>query len=222
VLRVACVLKSGGDYRPEHVAALREGVGRHMRRTPYRFVCFTDNPKSVSACSEPIPLTQGWSGWWSKLEMFDGRLTGPVLFFDLDTVIVGPLDDLALGHSFTVLRNFYDLDKKISSGVMAWRVDLRGIYNKFRRAPERFMREGKSVNFWGDQGFIQKNTPVGLTFWQDLHPGKVVSFKVDCVPKVTIPAGASVVSFHGKPRPWQLDRTQQQWFGMRDASPVRT
>lgn len=217
MLRVACVLKTGGDFLPEHVAALREGVRRHLRRTPYRFACFTDSPW-VEA-DEVLPLKMGWPGWWSKLEMFDGRLSGPVLYFDLDTVIVGSLDDLAIGHRFTVLRNFY-YPSKIGSGMMAWREDLRSLHRRFSQAPKRFIKEFKTPQRWGDQGFINKFSPVPPGIWQDVHPGKVVSFKLECLSRGRVPSGASVVCFHGKPRPWDLDRTTRSWFGKSDASPV--
>ena len=41
MLTVACVLRSGPEYRAEHVAALAAGVIRHLSRR-YRFVCLTD------------------------------------------------------------------------------------------------------------------------------------------------------------------------------------
>lgn len=215
MLQVACVLKSGPLYHPKHVQALRLGVQKHLQHTPYVFVCLTDHPEVEADLI--LPLKNRWPGWWSKIELFDGRLSGnPVLYFDLDTILTGPLDDMALGHKFTVLRNFY-FSRKIGSGLMAWDADLSVIHRQFKMAPVRWMREFKSADRWGDQAFIHRYTPIEPDKWQDLHPGKVVSFKIDCVPAGRVPQGASVVCFHGPPRPWQLDRTQRAWFGMRDA-----
>lgn len=207
-LTVACVLRSGGDYKPAHVAHLRDGVRRHLKMA-HRFVCLTD----LSVDCQMIPLRNNWPGWWSKIELFhpDLRTLGPVLFFDLDTVIVGPLDGLALGHSFTVLENFWHADR-IGSGMMAWNADLSAIYDAFARAPYRFIREYRASEKWGDQGFIKDHAPVEPERWQRKHPGKIVSYKMHCRPGVDrmsptagsprVPPAASVVCFHGKPRPW--------------------
>lgn len=213
MLRVACVLRSGGAFGPEAVAALRSGVQRWMRRTPHRFVCLTD--MSGVGADEVLPLREGWPGWWSKIELFDGRLSGPVLYIDLDTIITGPLDDIALGHKFTVLRNFLRAEC-IGSGLMAWCEDLRAIHRAFSLKPHAFMREYRTMRLWGDQAFILRHTPVQLDYWQRLHPGKVVSFKLHCMPEGRVPRGASVVCFHGPPRPWNMSVTQRQWFDTED------
>jgi len=52
----------------------------------------------------------------------------------------------------------------------------------------------------GDQGFL--NSVLKPELWQKVLPGKVVSYKVDC--QNAIPDEASVVCFHGKPRPWDI------------------
>lgn len=159
-----------------------------------------------------IPLRHDWPKWWPKIELFHPDMPRPVLFADLDTIICGPLDDVALGHQFTVLENFWHKDR-IGSGMMAWDCDLSAIYTAFAQAPARFMREYVTQERWGDQGFIKAHSPVEPERWQRKHPGKVVSYKHHCRPgvnpkmsiigKPVIPAGASVVCWHGQPRPWK-------------------
>lgn len=211
MVTVACVLKSGGVYTAAHVSALRDAVAQHLS-LPHRFVCFAD--KKVDC--EVIPLTQGWKGWWSKLELFDGRLTGPVFYLDLDTRITGSLDDIVLGHRFTVLRNFwaeaYREPERIGSGLMAWNTDLSAIYRAFTAQPRRFMREYVSTAHWGDQAFVKEHTPITMARWQDKHPGRIVSFKKHVLPNGGVPLGASVCVFHGSPRPWDLTPKQAGWF----------
>ena len=117
MLTVACVLKSGGTYTPEWVGRLRAGVKRHLPRE-HMFVCLSD----VDVPSMRIPLEHDWPGWWSKMELF--RLPGPILYFDLDTAIVGSLSDIAdyiaeAKAPFTMLRDFYAPSHR-GSGVMAW------------------------------------------------------------------------------------------------------
>ena len=95
-LTVACVLRTGPDFRPEHVLALHNGVRRNLS-IPYRFVCLTDQVAEVSKLGiEARPLPHRWPGWWAKLNLFaPGMFAGPVLYFDLDSMVIGKLDDIA-------------------------------------------------------------------------------------------------------------------------------
>lgn len=207
MLNVCCVLRSGGDFTPEHVAHLHEGVRRHLQ-TPHTFLCLTDMAVHCLA----MPLRNNWPRWWSKAELFHPDIPRPVLYADLDSLIVGPLDDIALGHRFTVLENFWSTDR-IGSGMMAWDCDLSAIYNAFAKSPDKFIKEYRTQAKWGDQGFINDHTPVSMDRWQRKHPGKVVSYKHHCRPgvdprlqiigKPVVPVGASVICYHGAPRPWE-------------------
>src|SRR5262245_61940013 len=94
MLTIACVLKSGGIYDATWVARLRDGVARHLPLT-HRFVCLSD----VEVPCERIPLEHDWPGWWAKVELF--KLKAPVLFFDLDTAIVGDLENIGV-HAHAV------------------------------------------------------------------------------------------------------------------------
>jgi hypothetical protein len=199
MLTVACVLKSGGDYKPSHVLALRDGVARNLT-LPHSFVCLSD----MKVSCETIPLLRGWPGWFSKLELFrPGIFEGPVVYWDLDTIIVGSLDPIALGHKFTVLENFWRPDR-IGSGMMAWDCDLSKIYTDFLGNPDRFISLYRTPEKWGDQAFIKDHTPVRPELWQRKFPGKVVSYKIHCRDKGRVPDGASVICHHGQPRPWHV------------------
>jgi hypothetical protein len=158
-LTVVCVLKTGGEYTPGHVERLREDVEANLT-LDHRFVCVTDD---VVTCQN-VRLKHGWPGWWSKIELFrPGVLRGPVLYLDLDTRIVSNIDDIALGHRFTILHNMSRGKGWPGSGVMAWDADLSGIYQAFAQDPNRWMRECTTSDCWGDQGFIGRTfTQVGL------------------------------------------------------------
>lgn len=137
-----------------------------------------------------------------------GLFNGPVIFLDLDTTICGPLDDIALGHKFTVLRNVWVAapHRRIGSGVMAWNTkeapELVRLYETFRSDPKRHMRQPQRPDNLGDQGFIQRHTPIEPERWQDKHPGRVVSWRKNC-PNGIVPKGASIICFGGKVRPWR-------------------
>jgi len=203
-LTVASVLRSGGDFTPEHVQQLRHAVATNLHR-PHRFVCLSD--MKVPGI-EVIPLTHSWPKWFSKIELFrPGIFEGPVAYLDLDTWITNSLDDLlAWRGEFAMLSDFYS-PKEAASGMMMWTPSpvSEAVYPEFLAAdPERVMRRFEGV---GDQGFIRSVVPAPDRI-QNLFPGKVVSWKADCA-KNGIPHSASVVCFHGQPRPWVIqDETE--------------
>lgn len=194
-MRVLTVLRSGGEYRPEHVERLAAQVEKH--NPGLEFACLSD-----VAVPGWIKARHDWPGWWCKMEAF--RLPGPILYMDLDTSVVGDLTPLLdVPERFTVLRDFNYPAREMGSGVMAWRGDTSGLYLLFAEDPARHMAENQTARWWGDQGFIERNT-ASRAYWQDVAPGAVVSWKKHC--GHGIPAGARVVAFHGKPRPWEVER----------------
>lgn len=207
MLTVACVLRSGPEYKASHVAALRDDVTKHLT-VPHRFVCLSD----CDVPCERIPLAHRWPGYWSKIELFrPGLFDGMALYIDLDSAIVKQLNDLtAYPHRFTMLRDFY-WPEFPASGVMAWSVDLSAIYHAFAANPKPYMLAKPTRGAWGDQGVIAKCAPVAPEFWQDIFPRKIVSYKAHVRkpqhPRESgdgcVPADAALVAYHGRPRPWQ-------------------
>lgn len=195
--RILTVLRSGGEYRPEHVERLRDQCARHAPRVTFSCLSDVDVPGHV-------PMGHDWPGWWSKIEAF--RLTGPILYMDLDTTVVGdlgPLLEIAERERFTALRDFLPhTGRELASGVMAWRGDMTDLYRRFRGDPAQHMSLNRTRRWWGDGGFIERHCG-GATYWQDIAPGAVVSHKVHC--KAGVPVGARLVAFHGRPRPWEVE-----------------
>lgn len=193
--RILTVLRSGGEYRPEHVERLRTQCAEFAPGT--EFLCLTD--MNVPGGQR---LRHGWPGWWSKIEAF--RLRGPILYLDLDTTITGSLTGLlgvARDEPFTVLRDFNPGQREMGSGLMAWNGDMRRLYKAFVADPEKHIAENNSARWWGDQGFIERRT-TKRAYWQDCLPGAVVSWKKHCGSGV--PDDARVICFHGRPRPWEV------------------
>lgn len=204
-LTVASVLRSGGDFTPEHVQQLRHAVATNLHR-PHRFVCLSD--LEVPGI-EVIPLLHGWPKWWSKIELFrSGIFEGRVVYLDLDTWIINSLDALfAWNGKFAMLSDFYHLHKP-ASGMMMWTPSpvSEEIYS--RMVDQEDQRDWM-VRYGGrwDQEYIGPIVPDAHRI-QDLFPGKVVSWKIHCA-EDGIPQDAAVVFFHGQPRPWVVqDETE--------------
>jgi len=193
-LTVACVLRSGGDYSPEYVRRLADGVAQHLT-IPHEFVCLTDWP-GILPCAR-VDLLYDWPGWWSKLELFEA-FPSQTLYFDLDTTIKGSLDDIAAHpHRFTMLQDF--TKPCLASGMMAWSGDWSALCRVFASDPKGWMRHCNKPLIWGDGGFIEHLIGYrGTDTFQALHPGQIASRK--CSSRHSIEA-ARVVCWHGKPRP---------------------
>jgi len=198
MITVACVLRSGGIYTAEWVAKLQRGVARHLT-VPHCFVCLSD----VDVPCERIPLETNWPGWWSKIELFRPDLfDDTVLYFDLDTVIVGSLDAIAAyPHRFTMAHEFYR-PTLLCSTAMAWRGDWSSIHSAFAAKSGEWIAHYDAVlpgGRIGDQAFIEDVIGTADTFRDLFGERSVASYKVhDC--QGAPPADAAAVAFHGLPK----------------------
>lgn len=205
MLTVACVLRSGGDYHPEYVERLWLSCARYLLHRPgveARFVCLSDTPVPCTR----IPLEHKWKGWWAKMELMRPDIKGDILYFDLDTVLVGSLVDLAKVGQLAMLADLVH-DARLNSGVMylpaAARRKAWTIWNK---QPRHWM---SNFHSGGDGAFLAWVFSKDAARLQDLLPGQIVSYKMHVRPALnggemgngTIPRGARVICFHGRPRP---------------------
>lgn len=194
---VACVLRSGGEYGPEHVTRLRDQVARHLPGAPFHCLSDIDVPGVHT-----IPLRHDWPGWWAKMELFDPARSADWLYLDLDSAIVGSLAVMAAIRAPVIMRDVYR-PAGWQSSVMAIPQAIKApIWNAFTAAPAKHMRE---FAIGGDQAFIEAHgADAGWRLWQEVCPGQLCSYKADVRRLGKVPAGTSVVVFHGKPRPWQV------------------
>lgn len=205
-MRIATVLRSGGEYKPEHVERLAAQVCKWAPEA--EFICLSDLDVGGR-----IPLKHGWPGWWSKLELMRSDVVGDgLLYFDLDTTIRGSLDDILAVGSHTILSDFYWPHKIQSSMMFITPEAAASAWEAFVADPERHMRECVTRERWGDQGFLEGMWGRAVSRWQDVLPGQVCSWKVDCRHAENrkergvglVPESARVIIWHGSPRPWEV------------------
>lgn len=193
-LTIATVLKAGPEYRPEYLYLLADSILKHNPGA--NIVCLTDMDISHPRITA-IPLIHGWEGWWSKIELFrPGMLTGPVLYMDIDTVVVGKIPKITPSQ-LTMLPDVY-YTGRFGSGVMAWNGGYSHIYKAFKKAPKKYMAEYMTKLRWGDQAFISEH----CGHKPDPFRHEFRSYKAHC--RHGIPHGTKVVYFHGEPRPWKV------------------
>lgn len=204
MLNVACVCV-GTAYSTEYVEILYSMVRRNLAGgVRGRFTVFTDNPSAFKSMAgiQTKEVSPDLKGWWAKLYLFskDAFPKGErVLYFDLDTVITGSLDEIAdYKGKFAMLHDAYR-NFGFQSAVMAWEAGtLTEIW-------DRWNADNRPTPKGGDQAIIEKymihHPTLEPVWWQDLYPDLFRSYKLQCYDGV--PKGCSVVYFHGFPRPHQ-------------------
>ena len=201
MLTVICVLRSGGGYDASWVEKLKNGCERNMPK--HIFNCLSDVPVPCNR----IPLKHDWSGWWSKIELFrQGVIDGPTLYLDLDTVIVNKVEIMRNGVDFAMLQSFWT-DDMVGSGVMYFSGENvpHHIYDKFAKQPQAYIKHHErnaNATYVGDQAFIWDAMGHDVARINDYLPG-IKSYKMHCQKR--LPADASVVCFHGRPKLTEVD-----------------
>ena len=194
-------LKWGTKFASEYVNRLYKGFKRHTT-IPFTFHCFTENPRDIinDVIIHKLPST-GLEIWWNKLWLFSDQfpLSGRVFYLDLDTLIVGNVDDIiSYDKDFVIVRDFYhalrsSVAKNAQSCIMSFEAHKHhDIWEVFMKNPIK----NQKGHGHGDQGwiqYIQKN----FLYWQDLFPNQVVSYKIHC--KGGLPDNARIICYHGKP-----------------------
>lgn len=199
---VVC-LKAGDAFSADYVNILRDMVLRNAANK-IRFVCITDDASGLDEGIDIVELPEDLEMWYGKLYMFKRGLFkdgARMVYMDLDTVITGRIDDiLKYDGQFATLRDFYQADR-LGPAIIAWKAgEFSGT------VWDEWVNQGKPRNEMGDLWWLN-NLDQGrfaheIDILQDLYPGKFVSFKADC--QVAPPVNASVVCFHGLPRPHQV------------------
>ena len=217
----ACVIH-GQAYAWTYVERLYNMLNRHI--TPgIRLHVYTEHDRPVPAPMIKHVLTNwGISGpkqsWWYKMQLFNSEHhRGPLLYFDLDTVIVGNIDwiwQLPTAY-FWAVRDFKYLWRPTYSGlnssVMWWDT------TKHTQVWDQFTQEDLSKimrKYHGDQDYISNSVPVNQRRFFELERAK--SWRWQCVDggydfkkKRHFAPGAStcfspttsIVVFHGQPKP---------------------
>ena len=217
-VNVLCI-KWGKKYGPQYVNKLHSMVRRHLTR-PHRFVCLTDDPVGINPGIEvkPIPAVgfsefdtrQPWTfgHGWLKLTSFADPLYdlhGRTLFLDLDIVIVDNIDGFFdLPGEFCVIKEWDKQDGTGNTSVYLYRIGahadvLQYLKNGYPQAVTQVRNEQEFITqYLARQGKV--------SYWP---ASWCVSFKRHCVPRglmswvraPSIPPGAKIVAFHGKPNP---------------------
>ncbi len=239
-LTVACVYRTGSRlYSRRYVATLRDMVGRNLN-LPHRFVCLSDDPEVPC---ERIALVTDWPTYFAKIELYrPGLFAGPVLYFDLDTVIHGNIDELARKAAQVTYGCVSDpRGGHMNTSVQAFTMDCSFIFERFRHTGifdrrlrphlwytlrriglERLLSVGSS---YGDQGFAEMcltEAGVPVTHFDRELPGMFSTFNYTAAGE-TEPSG-SICLMMRRPKPHEVTHgwVERHWRISSEAAPPKT
>ena len=223
-LDCACVIY-GTAYTWTYVERLQAMLERNLS-VPVRLHVYTEAERPVPHGLIKHGLTE-WpdvrSGraWWYKMQLFDpNQHAGPLLYFDLDTVIVNNIDWIWQKSTdyFWAVRDFKYLwrynSTGINSSVMWW--DTR----RFEHVWAQFSAEDRSDNMLkhrGDQDYISHTVAVNQRRYFEQE--RVRSWRWQCVDGgydfdkrrhktpgtgTWYPPETSILVFHGQPKPSEI------------------
>jgi hypothetical protein len=245
-LNVVCI-KWGDKYPAYYVNRLYRGVAANIDR-PIRFLCFTERPEGIIPGVEVHPLptepfeaqmvaamnAEGRRGAWRKISLFRPGLAGmdgPVLGFDIDVVITGPLGDLVDHAPGKVCMAQDWLEKRRGrpgghGSVFFYDPRRHGyLYDEFAADPV-----GSVARHNGSEQKYTSMTALrhgDLVYWP---PEWIKSFKrhamrwppLNLLSQPVLPAGARVMCFHGTPKmeeavegyrgPWYRATRPSDWL----------
>lgn len=195
MITVCCVLW-GDKFSEDYVHNLKAAVARNTT-VSHEFVCLSD--REISGVKTKL-LRPGVSGWWNKLQLFDGQIKGRIVYLDLDTLITSNIDWLMkytgtfAGIEDLGVANAHQQHLKgvMQSGVMAWRSEaMDWVHMEFSLTQAavmgRFRGDGEYLNHIVKQRDLL----------QHLYPNKVQSYKYQVYPDNL--DTTSIICFHGRP-----------------------
>lgn len=186
IKQVICI-NWGTTYGPEFINRLYAMVKRNIT-PPFTFTCFSDihaglNPEIRCEDLPPLPmekLPERTLGIWGKSRLWYpqlGSLTGPVLFLDLDIVIVGSLDaffETGEADDVVMARNQTTPFERLGqSSVLRFPIGkLAPLLDILRADPQ-----GVADKYRFEQRFVTRNAPGGVKFFPR---SAVLHFRQDC------------------------------------------
>lgn len=218
-MKTILCMKWGTQYGPEFVNQLYNGVKNNLNDA-CRFICLTDNADGLNPAIEALPLPDIELGeaklmsGWRKISSFSPQLTKPpysvsgtVMFFDIDMIITGTLDDFWTYEAgqFCIIENWTQKGRGIgNSSVYRYEMeDMHWIFEDFENRYEEIYQQ-----YDNEQMYLTKSvaTKQAVQWWPEAW---CKSFKIHCMPPRLLrgllapkmPKDCKILVFHGPPKP---------------------
>ena len=196
-LNVVMVLKSGRHFGKRDVELLAHHI--HMTSKVNLF-CVADIPLGIPGVTE-IPMQYNYKKWWGRMELYSPMMYDfrPFLFLDLDTAVLGSLNEIADEipdqNMYIPLEDFYQANL-LATGFLWMPKDNTKINKVWREWLKRRCPVSEQRMDYFLRGVITPDM-----FWQEIT-NKIGDFKPRRSALLQDPSKYNVVCFHGKPSIW--------------------
>lgn len=152
--------KNEKEYPIEYVHKLYRGIERNIDME-FEFWVMTDKPELFDDGKiKPLLYDEKAKGWWAKPYLFKYEFEGPVLYLDIDVVVIGNITKLVEAcmkqDDFVMLRD--PQTRWGNSSIMYWNGydRYKHIYTEFAKDPRTWMRrfDRNYAGNYGDQAYI--------------------------------------------------------------------
>lgn len=227
-------------FGAEQVNTMRNMVARHYPK-PHRFICITDNDDGIDRDIECFPIwadharvpNPTWANGpscYRRLKVFSEwfrEIAGDrFVCLDLDAVIVDDMSPIFDRPEDCVTYSCAGLNGGINGSIFMMATGSRSfVWDLFdpKRSPAETTRLGHKGS---DQGWMNACLQHCSAKWTDADgiigykdtvalKRQVVGGRVQYVPgrRASLPTGARIVFFHGKPDPWDEEaQARSPWI----------
>ena len=200
---------------------------------PFSVICFLDKTLPSIWGVEYRGIPKSIIKWSLNLPKFylhckDNGLQGKILYFDLDTVIAGNINDFANyeadGH-IVGIKPFRPVNQNkgwLPGGVLAFTAgQWEFLFHKVASNPSKWAMRTNGGKERFVYSLVLENEM--KRYWQDVLPGQLVSYKRHCRKKEVdekgnlisiIPKNSRIIAFHGSPRPHALKGSDDLMFSL--------
>jgi hypothetical protein len=213
--KLVLCMKWGTMYGPEYVNILHAMVARNITGE-FKVVCFTDDATGVRSEVQCFPLPPlgceippDVPGKWPKVALWSAGLyglKGLALFVDLDSVIVGNIDDyFTYGEPNDVItaRNWVRVFKKTGQ-TSVFRFQIGGHPYMLSNLQADSANVSRKYQF--EQNYVTAGIRGGVKFWPESW---TKHFGIHCMGPwplrylraPVLPKGVKIVTFPGHPKP---------------------
>ncbi len=219
IANVICIFWKG-NYDVDSVNKLYSMVKRNMKKHELKFYCITNVKQGFSQgiIKKPLPVMKcakedvKWA-YLKEAGLCDNNIGGlkgqRVLFFDLDVVITGSLDemiDYSKEDDFVIINDWNTKGNHVGqASCYSWRVGKLGFIKEyFEKNPKKVIKEFYTASQeYLSYKVIQKFGK--LNFWPEEW---CLSFKFSLLPPwylrpwkmAKLPKSCKVLAFHGRPK----------------------
>jgi hypothetical protein len=193
----------------EYISKLQAGIARNLT-LKHKFICFTNEDVQIKGVETRMFGSPSYKGCLPKLCAFDPKngLEGRVVMLDLDIVITGDLDEMFSYDGSFMTREAFRVPGKSGGDMVFFEAGKHpDIWMDFRFKTSRFISTYKA-----QERSVYRDLRPDCDFVQRNYPGQVLSYR-NHVKKTGMTDSCRVVSFHGKPRPHEVQDVlvQENW-----------